>query len=199
MTPSSQHFRLRSNLFFMTDVFTPKRSKQRQAKFSILNLPCEVWLHSVKHTMKIDSAMQCTPRRLTLWCDEHSGDWLGGLMHTTEIDLAVWCPPRRFWDIVCSWLLINLDQLTLRYDVQREDLLSGVMHTTEIELAVWCTPQRSTPLWDALCGVYLKNWISQQNQKKVENKKRMQNVCTPVHMGWIMKKIEVNNLVTHSL
>ena len=148
----------------------------------------EDWLRDEMHTAEIDSVVWWTQRR-----------WLGGLMHNTEIDLAVWCPPRRFWDIVCSWLLINLDQLTLRYDVQREDLLSGVMHTTEIELAVWCTPQRSTPLWDALCGVYLKNWISQQNQKKVENKKRMQNVCTPVHMGWIMKKIEVNNLVTHSL
>ena len=61
-------------------------------------------------------------------------------MHTAKSISSEWCIKRRFWDIVCSWLMRNLEQLTLRYDAHRGVWLSVVMHTAEIDLAVWCTP-----------------------------------------------------------
>ena len=82
----------------MIDVLTPNRispycplkNNQRQVKISILTLLYSVWLWGVMHTEEIDSAVRCTPQRLTLRSDAYRG---------------------VFWYIVCSWLLRNFEQL----------------------------------------------------------------------------------------
>ena len=121
--------------------------------------------------------------------------WLRGVMHNAELDSTVGCTPQSLtppWDAHCG--------LCYR----------GVMHTEELDLAVGCTPQD-----DAHCGAwplgmmhtaesdsavgctlwsFLKIRISWQN---------LNRIWKYVYLGsrWvrIMKKMEVENIVTHSL
>ena len=109
MAPRSQNFRLSksytisSNLFFMIDVFTPKRispdcpfkNNQRLTENLILTLGCAVWLRSVMHTAELDSALWCTPLsffrnfdHLTPRCDAHCEAWLcGGSQNSSNMSV----------------------------------------------------------------------------------------------------------------
>ena len=142
MTPQSQNFRLSkskicsSNLFFHNSCVHPYKdffclSLERQPEISkilILTPRCAVWLRNVMHTtefdsavwctlQKLDSAVECTPRSLTLQYDAHSGAWLHDVMHTAEF----------FWEIWVTWL-------------------RGGMHTAESDSKVCITPRSQTSL-----------------------------------------------------
>ena len=75
--------------------------------------------------------------------------------------------------------------LTKQCDAHRGDWVSSVMHTAEMDLAAWCSPQS-----------FLKIWISWPNKK---TRKNTLACCQGPRSIWIIEKIEVNNLATHSI
>ena len=94
-------------IFFMIDVFSPKRispdclfkSNHRQVNISILFPWCAIYLRGMLHTAEIISAIWCTLRRSSMRCVAHRWDCLCGLhrdhlrgmlhgmLHTAEITL----------------------------------------------------------------------------------------------------------------
>ena len=131
-------------------------------------------LRSMLHTAEIISTVCCTPQRSSLWCGAHGGDHFCGVLHTAEIISTVCCTPRRSF---------------LRCVAHHRDRLCGVLHTAEIISTVCFTLQRSSPRcvahrWDHLCGVHKDHQI----------------IINRVPNGLeLWKKLEVKNLVTHSL
>ena len=117
---------------------------------------------------------------------------LRGIMHIAQ--------HRIFWDIMFSWLCslqsavwstlqsiwYILGLFTLRCDAHRGVWLCGMMHTAEFGSVLGCTPQ----------SIY-KNWNISVKSKK--NSKILFSFLSGARMDLNNEKIEVKNLVTHSL
>ena len=120
--------------------------------------------------VQFDSAVWCTPRSLT--------------------DFAVQCTPRKFSEILISWL--TEWSLSPQWDAQSGTWLCSGMHTSELfekflslDSLVWCTPRS-----------FLKIWISWRNRNWI---RKYFSLFIRGLWVWIMEKIKVENLVTHSL
>ena len=101
------------------------------------------------HTVKIISAVCCTPPRL-FFLSKIRISWLRGVLHTSEIVSMVCCTWLRFFQ--------NLNLLTPWCVAHLWDCLRGVLHISEIVSLVCYTPVRLSPLcvthlWDCLRGV----------------------------------------------
>ena len=103
--------------------------------------------------------------------------WLRSGLHTMEFfqklcyhDSRLWCTPQS---------------LTWRYDAHREVLLCGKMHNVKSDSL--------TLRWDAHHGTF------KISSKLKLNSKIVLPVCQGPRWVWITKKMEVKNLVAHSL
>ena len=162
----------------MIDVFTPIRiSPDCPTVVCSLTTRCDshhrAWLPSMMHTVELDSEVGCTPWSLTLRYYAHLGAWLRGVMHTMEFFEKLGSLDSMVW---CTpWSFLN----TFFHDS-----------------AVWCTP------WSQTRGM-MQTGDHFKNSNISAKCKLNSKILYPVYPGprWvqIMKKIKVENLVTHSL
>ena len=151
----------------------------------IVPLWCAVWLHGVIHTIELDFPVWCTLWSLTLRWDAHRGAWLCGIMHTLELDYGMWCTPWSFFEKLGS-----LDSMVW---CTPWSFLNTFFHDS----AVWCTP------WSQTRGMMQTGDHFKNSNISAKCKLNSKILLYPVYPGprWvqIMKKIKVENLVTHSL
>ena len=115
--------------------------------------------------------------------------------------------PHFLWSFVtfsgtrfCGFVIFVFAYFILFSNIKRvfnlDIWLPGMMHTGEIDSALWCTPAEIDSTVGCKPRSFLKIWISQPNRRRIQKYFSLSCPCKWVR---IMEKIEVKNLVTHSL
>ena len=88
----------------------------------ILTPRCAFWLLGVMHTAELYSAVWCTPRSLTPWCDAHRTvlweiwvTWLRSVMHTAESD---------YFEYVLFWIRYIFNYVLSKNVLGKKDSLT---------------------------------------------------------------------------